>query len=268
MKKKSLFFMLFSLMVIIWSVTNAQASTSCCQNCSSGDNYCSTGNPAVKAQNTVNTYQLFVTDPPNQTLCIAVEYIYWTENNCTGTQIQMYSSQVGPYCGPRGVGSTGNGSGITIKGDYAIVGSDTCVSHMVSNHRDSDTTYCTKTNNFRGTITFYENGTGVAHLTFVSLTHPEGETDTINVVVPVSYSIDPVSRLMTVTFTLTGHVTSEVFINKWPKTSAFTLTGIVPGDFGTILLFGTVDSTPAQDVCGMMGILTLPHTLQNQNQCR
>ncbi len=250
-------------MVIFWSVTSVQAASDCCQNCSSADTYCRTNNPAVKAQQTLSNIRS-ITGP--EATCVEVTYIYWTENSCMG--VQAYSAHYGPYCGPPGAGSPGDGSGITIKGDYAIAGSDTCVSHRVSNHRDPDAAYCTKTDNFRGTVTFYQNGTGVAHLTFVSLTHPESEKDTINVAAPVSYSIDPVNRLMTATFTLTGHVTSEVFINKSSKTSAFTLTGIVPDDLGTILLFGTVDGAPAQDVCGIMGLLTLTHDLQNQGQCR
>jgi len=273
MKKRILFFMLFSLMVIVWSISNAQAQNDVCYSCSSGDHYCGTDDPLVKSESVVEWFCNF---------CRCFNNTWWSATNCTGQQ--MYSGQAGPFCSG---GSPGNGSGITIKGDYAIVGTDTCVSHQVSHHRDPDTANWTKTNNFQGTITFNDNGTGVAKLTLVSLMYPKGETTTIDVVAPVIYSIDPASRLMTVTFILTGHVTSGDFINKWLKTSSFTLTGIVPDDFKTILLSSAVDRTPTQadyttlvefyndknfkhlyhsyqDVCGRMGTLSLMPALQNQ----
>lgn len=196
----------------------------------------------------------------------------------------------------------------TIKGKYAVVGHDACVSHWaISPTGGTATTYWTKTTSIQGTIIFYENGTGVADLTLLVVTQPTytpvplgpywnpatqaglGGTTTLNMTMQANYTVDPVTRLMTLTLVGTGQFTSGNLNGKWVRSSAQTFTGYVPDDRGTIIASTAVNASPEQadftvlqeyyydsdftqfygsnqDVCHKTRTLNLIHTLQNQNQ--
>ncbi len=167
----------------------------------------------------------------------------------------------------------------TIKGKYAVVGHDECVGHWLSDPSFK----WTKSGYLQGTMTFRINGTGVAYGTLLSLTQPGGSIGTANQAFSFQYSIDSLTKLITITFTGSGTFTSGPFSGMWFETTPYTMTGYVSSDLRTIMLSSYIDSDPQpedfttninfyldtdpsgiqQDVCQRMRNLTLVTTRQD-----
>jgi hypothetical protein len=151
---------------------------------------------------------------------------------------------------------------VVLKGTYAVVGSDVCVSHWIKNPFGGTLdTYWTTTTTLQGTAIFHITGHGTAVVSQVSMTHPIytpiapppapaasywtlpisptlpfGDTSTSEVTSTFDYTIDPTSRLIRRDITGgSGHFITGPHAGKYFKFYPYTTTGYVSLDLGTIL---------------------------------
>ncbi len=111
---------------------------------------------------------------------------------------------------------------IVLKGTYGVIGEDICVAHWTTHPTGGNTAYWTKTSTMQGTATFYTDGTGIAEVDQVTITHPIytpipwgpyfggnypqfglplGSITTSHVSTAFTYNIDPLTRSISRTIT-------------------------------------------------------------------
>jgi hypothetical protein len=152
-----------------------------------------------------------------------------------------------------------------LKGEYAVVGQATCLTHWLvnpSNPSDpSATTYFVHTASAQGTVTFNGDGTGSGRIYSVDITLPIytpipndsywgnpttagilGHTSTNFVDFQFTYTVTPDGAISRTITNLEGTITSGPSAGKFFTQTPFTLTGFVSKDKGTILL----SSVPGQ----------------------
>ena len=149
-----------------------------------------------------------------------------------------------------------------LKGEYAVVGEATCLSHWLVNPNGGNTTpYSIHTASAQGTMTFNGDGTGSAQISSVNVTHPIytpipmaqywwsplpdgilGHTNTNDVLLQFTYTVSPNGAISRTITTAQGTFTSGPLAGKTFTFTPFTLTGFVSKDKGTIFL----SSVPGQ----------------------
>jgi hypothetical protein len=146
-----------------------------------------------------------------------------------------------------------------LKGEYAVVGQATCLTHWLvnpSNPSDPNaTTYFVHTASAQGTVTFNGDGTGSGRIYSVDITLPTytpiplgsfwsdperpgilGHTSTNVVEFQFTYTVAPDGAITRTITNLEGTITSGLSEGKTFTQTPFTLTGFVSKDKGTILL--------------------------------
>jgi hypothetical protein len=150
----------------------------------------------------------------------------------------------------------------SLKGEYALVGQATCLTHWVINPHGGDTsTYFVHTASAQGTVTFNGDGTGSGRVYSVDISQPIytpiplfsswgdpttpgilGHTSTNVVEFQFTYTVAPDGGITRTITNLEGIITSGPSQGKTFTQTPFTLTGFVSKDKGTILL----SSVPGQ----------------------
>jgi len=149
-----------------------------------------------------------------------------------------------------------------LKGEYALVGQATCLTHWLVNPQGSNTsTYFVHTASAQGIVTFNGDGTGSGRVYSVDITLPIytpipmgsywsdpttpgilGHTSTNVVEFQFTYTVAPDGAISRTITNLEGTITSGPSTGKTFTQDPFTLTGFVSKDKGTILL----SSVPGQ----------------------
>jgi hypothetical protein len=156
---------------------------------------------------------------------------------------------------------------IVLKGTYGVIGHDVCVGHwIVHPNAPAPLTYWTKTTTLQGIVTFKPDLTGAGEVNQVTIIHPIytpipsfsywvipvpetlpfGDTSTTHISTTFTYSIDPVTRVITREVSGSGQITSGSNKGKFITFDTYTLTGYVSLDTGTIVGSSPVDISPDQ----------------------
>jgi hypothetical protein len=154
-----------------------------------------------------------------------------------------------------------------LKGEYAVAGQATCLTHWLVNPNNpsdpSATTYFVHTASAQGTVTFNGDGTGSGRIYSVDITLPTytpiplgsswsdperpgilGHTSTNVVEFQFTYTVAPDGAISRTITNLQGEITSGPSAGKFFTQTSFTLTGFVSKDKGTISL--SSDPTQAE----------------------
>jgi len=159
---------------------------------------------------------------------------------------------------------------ITIKGDYGVIGYDTCVGRWIQNPYNPNAvikTHWTTTSTIRGIITFNNDGTGTADVKKVTITHPIytpiPDTPFWNLPLPPTLPFDAAAASVSnISSEFTYQVNPERgmwrHISSWGQfisgphsgkfispMDEFSLTGFISTDMQTI-----IESTPVNDPVG------------------
>jgi hypothetical protein len=158
---------------------------------------------------------------------------------------------------------------IVLKGTYAVVGEQICVAHWTQSPIPNDIlVYWTKTETLQGTVTFNPDGTGIATVSLVTMAHPiytpiptysywlmpipstlpYGSIVTSHITNQFTYTIDPVTRIITRTVTgtpvgqfTTGTISGYPALGKWFTFNPFTFTGYISKNLKTIVFSSAPD---------------------------
>jgi len=162
---------------------------------------------------------------------------------------------------------------LRLRGEYAVVGEQTCICHWLVNPDNptdpSATVYWTETSTVLGTTIYHRNGTGSAQVSIVEVMHPIytpiplypiwsepswpfplppsvlGHTNTSDISLQFSYAVSAdgvITRSITPN-TVTGIFTSGDLTGKTFTFTPFTLTGFVSRNRETIL-YSSVPGQP------------------------
>lgn len=155
-----------------------------------------------------------------------------------------------------------------IRGEYAVVGETTCVSHWLVNPNNptnpSASTYFTLTSSLQGTCTFNGNGTGSGTVSLVETFHPiytpiplgeywtfplplgilGGSSSTYNISFQFTYTVSPAGAITRsqIPGTILGTFTSGGLVGKTFTSTPVTVTGFASIFNETIFL----SSAPGQ----------------------